>query len=137
MACPLCMAARELEWHLRRGGTAADRDARPMRQPYLLFLYFIEKATVGFVCPSQWDSDTQGADYCCWMPAASRTLFQRASSPSMNLPKASGVEPLMTTPALVSRSRTASSLRMSLIVLLSLATTAGGVPLGTKKPYQV
>ena len=77
------------------------------------------------------------ARYCCAIPAASRTLFQRASSPAMNLPNSSGVEPCTVTPALVSRSRTASSLMLSFSALLSLATISGGVPRGAKKPYQV
>ena len=71
------------------------------------------------------------------MPAASRTLFQRATSAAMCLPNASGVEPPTTTPALVSRSCTAASVRLSLIVLLSLATTAGGMSRGANTPYQV
>src|SRR5205085_1534357 len=41
--------------------------------------------------------------YCCGIPAASRTLVQRASSSAMNSPKASGVEPCTVTPALIRR----------------------------------
>src|SRR5262249_12336406 len=54
------------------------------------------------------------SSYCCGMAAASRTLFQRAYSFAMNLPKASGVEPCTTTPALVSCCRTVSSASSSL-----------------------
>ena len=48
--------------------------------------------------------ENRAASYCCGMPAASRTLFQRANSSAMCLPNSSGVEPPTTTPALVSRS---------------------------------
>ena len=58
------------------------------------------------------------------MPAASRTASQRANSAAMNVPNSSGVEPCTTTPAATRRVRTASSARISLRVLLSLATTA-------------
>jgi len=53
------------------------------------------------------------------------------------LPKASGVEPCTKTPAVARRWRTASSAKISLSVLLSFATTAGGVPRGANTPYQV
>ena len=75
--------------------------------------------------------------YCCAIPAASRTAFQRASSLARCLPNASGEEPCTTTPALVNRSRTTSSARLSLITLLSLAMIAGGTSRGAKMPYQV
>jgi hypothetical protein len=55
----------------------------------------------------------------------------------MCLPKASGVEPRTTTPALVSRACTASSVKLSLIVLFSLAMIAGGTSRGANTPYHV
>src|SRR5215468_8931603 len=59
------------------------------------------------------------------MPAASRTAFQRLNSRAMCWPNASAVEPRTTTPAVVKRFCTASSLRLSLMTVLSLAMISG------------
>src|SRR5262249_57661962 len=75
--------------------------------------------------------------YCCGMPAASRTAFQRLNSRAMCSPKASALEPRTTTPAVVRRFCTASSLRLSLMVVLSLAMISPGTPRGANTPYHV
>ena len=51
-------------------------------------------------------------------------------SRKLAFPKASGVEPFTTTPAVVRRSRTFGSAMISSSSLLSVARTAGGVPCG-------
>src|SRR6266571_5988979 len=73
--------------------------------------------------------------YCCGIPAASRTAFQRANSRAMCWPNASAVEPRTTTPAVVKRFCTASSPRLSLMTLLSLAMISRGTPRGANTPY--
>src|SRR5262249_13400818 len=75
--------------------------------------------------------------YCCGMPAASRTAFQRANSRAMCSPNASGLEPRTTTPAVVKRFCTTSSARLSLMTLLSLMMISCGTPRGANTPYHV
>src|SRR5262249_44464872 len=70
-------------------------------------------------------------------PALARPLPRRSTSPPIPFPNPSGVDLSPPPPALVRRSRTVGSARLSRSVLLSFATTAGGMPRGANTPYHV
>jgi hypothetical protein len=73
----------------------------------------------------------------CSSPDFTRTSVHFLYSAVMNWCQASGVELFTITPVLFSRSRVSGSWRISFSALLSLAITAGGMPLGPYRPYQV